>query len=112
MNGGHQTTDDAELFMNHLGQRGQTVGSATGVGDDVFPGIVDVVHTHDVHRCGVLGRSAHHNAACTSLDVGAGLVISEKKSSALQYIVGTDISPTNLPWIPLRSNPNWLAIHD
>ena len=65
--------------MNNLGQRCQTVGRATGVGDDVFPGVVGVVHTHDIHRCGVLGRSAHDNAACTGLDVGAGLVIREKK---------------------------------
>ena len=47
---------------------------------------------------------AHHNAACTGLDVERQrLFIGEEKSRTLQHVIGTNISPTNLTWIPLRS---------
>ena len=34
MNGGHQTLDDAKLVVDDLGERGQAVGGAGGIGND------------------------------------------------------------------------------
>ena len=43
MDGGHQTTDDAELVIEHLGQRPQAVGGTRRVADDFLATVVFVV---------------------------------------------------------------------
>src|SRR5699024_4759173 len=51
---GHQTTHDADAVVQRLGQRGEAVGGAGGVGDDVvlLRVVAGVVHTD--HEGGVL----------------------------------------------------------
>src|SRR5207253_10232979 len=48
VDGGHQAAPDAERLVQHLGDGGEAVGGARGVGDDGVPGRVvgAVVHAH------------------------------------------------------------------
>lgn len=39
VDGGHQTLDDLEVVVDDLGHRGQAVGGAAGVGDDMHGGL-------------------------------------------------------------------------
>jgi len=53
MTGGHQTVFEAEIFMQHLDHRRQTVGSAGGVGDDPVAGRVEVPMIDPIDKGGV-----------------------------------------------------------
>ncbi len=61
MDCGHQALDDAKLVVDDLGERGQAVGGAGGVGDHLHVGLVLlVVDAH--HEHGGVGRGGgdHH----------------------------------------------------
>ena len=57
VNGGHQTLEDTEVVVDDLGQGGQAVGGARGVGHNLHVRLVGVlVDTHDKH--GSVGRGS------------------------------------------------------
>ena len=50
MNGGHEALDDAKVVIDNLGDGGQAVGGAAGVGNHVLTGaVLLVIDTHHVH---------------------------------------------------------------
>ena len=69
--GGHQTLDEAELFVNHLDERREAVGGARRVGNNLVGVLVLVsVDTEHVGRDVItLGRGGDQNLGGTSLDV-------------------------------------------
>ena len=69
MDGGHQTLNDTEFVVDNLGEGGQAVGCAGGVGDDSVLGIVGLqVDTTNEHR-GISGRSGDDDLLGTTLQV-------------------------------------------
>jgi hypothetical protein len=69
MNGGHETVDDAELVIEDLRHRGETVRRAGCVRDEVHGRIIClVVDAHDEHRGRVFGRGGHDDLLGPGLD--------------------------------------------
>ena len=68
----------------YLGERGEAVGGAGGVGDDVVLGgiVLVVVHAHDKHR-GVSGGGADDDLLGAAGKVGVALVDRGENTSAL-----------------------------
>jgi len=67
VNGGHETLDDTEVVVDDLGQGGETVGGAAGVGDDLHGWVISVlIDTHHEHG-GVGGGSRHHDLLGSAL---------------------------------------------
>ena len=54
-----------------LRNRGKAVGGTRGIGDDeVFLGVIaGLVHTHDKHGGGILGRRGDHNRLGSAINV-------------------------------------------
>lgn len=87
MNGAHETLDNAELVIDNLGQRGEAVGRAGGVGDlalsnqklmsniivftydSVFRFVGVQVDTDDEHG-GICGRRRDDDLLGATLQVG------------------------------------------
>ena len=68
MHGGHETLGDAEVVVDDLGQRGQTVGGARRVAQDVDTGLVLVlVHSHHKHGRVCRGRGNDHLQQTTNI---------------------------------------------
>ena len=94
--GGHQTFYHAEVFVNDLDERSQTVGGAGGVGNDVLAHVLGVVHTHYKHRSVVLGRSGHHHALGTRLDVFLRILTREEQTGGFYDVFSTDLVPLQI----------------
>ena len=111
MHRGHQAIDDAEVVVEHLGDRCQAIGGAAGIGNHVLARVAAVVHAHHEHWCGVLGGSAHHHTLGAGIDVGAGGVVGEEKACAFEHVVGANLAPLEVVWISLGADTDHLAIH-
>ena len=111
MNSAHQATDDAEVVVDNLGQGGEAVGRAAGVGDDLLAAVAAVIHPHHEHRGLVLGGGTHHHPLGAGLNVGAGQWIRQEEARALQHGVNANGIPLQVAWIALRRDPDDLSIH-
>ncbi len=69
--GGHHAFDDAKVIVEHLGDRGQAVGGAASVADDVVLVVVVfiVVHANDKGAIFVLTRSGNQHFLCPCVQV-------------------------------------------
>src|SRR5699024_424306 len=74
VDGGHQATLDAELLVQDLRHRGEAVGGAGRVGDDVvlLRVVVGVVHADDEGGVLVLRRGGDDDLLGATVDVGLG----------------------------------------
>ena len=68
---GHMTTLDANRIIEHLGNRGQTIGRARRVGDDdVLRCQFSIIHTVNDGLVSILGRGRAQNAFRAGIDMG------------------------------------------
>ncbi len=94
VDGGHQALDDAELVVQHLGNRRKAVRRARGVGDDVLAAVVLVVvdaqHDGDVLVGG--GRGDDHLLGA-GLQVAFGLGRVGEKAGGFDDDVDAQVAP-------------------
>ena len=91
---GHEAFDNAEVIVDNLGDRGQAVGGAGGVGNELHVGGVLVeVDAADEHRGVVLRRTGHHDDLGTGIDVSLSLRLVEVNTGALENILNTELAP-------------------
>ena len=112
VSGGHGTLDDAEVFVQNLGERRQAVGGARGVGDDVGSRVKLVrVDTNDVGRDVVtLGRGRDDNLLGTSGQVLASTRAIEKDTGTFDDDVDAHFLPRQLQRVSLRDDVDDVAI--
>lgn len=112
VNGGHETFLHPEVVVDDLGERGQAVGGARGVGDDGDVGCVGfVVDTHDEH--GSIRRwSGNDHLLRTALQVGRSLLGGGEDTGGLDNVVGSSLGPWDLGGISLHVELDLLAIDD
>ena len=97
MDGGHQALHDAELVIQHLGDGGQAVGGAGGVGyERHIRGVLAVVDAHDEHGRIVLGGGAHDHVLGASVNVTLAQLLGQVLAGALANILRTHGSPGNV----------------
>ena len=112
VDGGHETLDDSELVVDDLGERGQAVGGARGVGDDIGLAVVGLlVHAHDVH--GGIGRGGRDDDLLgTTLEMGLGLVDGGEDTGGLDDVLGTRLGPGDGSGVALSVELDLLAVDD
>lgn len=138
MDSGHQTLHNSKLIIDHLGKRGQTVGGARGIGDDLHLGIV-LVKIDTANKHGGISRGGRDDTkkegwvwVCVSNEtnrkksimilvclhllgstdkMGLCLVRGGKDTSRLDDIFGTGFTPSNLLGILFSKDGDFLAIH-
>ena len=112
MDGGNETPLDPELVVENLGDRGEAVGGAGSVGDDVLAGVCGVVHTIDEHRSGIFGRSGHDDLLGSGLDVFPGGLVGEEETGGLDHDLGADLIPLKVGGIHLGGDTDALSVDD
>mmetsp|Transcript_1181 Transcript_1181/g.2551 ORF Transcript_1181/g.2551 Transcript_1181/m.2551 type:complete len:303 (+) Transcript_1181:346-1254(+) len=110
VDGGHERLLDPELVVDHLGQRGQAVGGAAGVGHDVHVVLVlVVVDAHDEH--GRVGRGGGDDHLLgPAVEVHAGLLGGGEDSRGLDDVVGAGVAPGDLGRVHLAEDLDGLAV--
>ena len=108
----HGTLDDAEVFVQNLGERRQAVGGARGVGDDVGRRVELVrVDANDVGRDVVtLGRGSDNNLLGTSSDVLASARAVEEDTGTFDDDVDAHFLPRQLQRVSFRDNVDDVTI--
>ncbi|MPM92558.1 hypothetical protein SDC9_139693 [bioreactor metagenome] len=107
MDGGHQAFLDAEVLMQNLGDGGQAVGGAGGVGHKLHVGgVLLVVDAHDEHRGVVLGGSAHDHVLRARIDVALALFLCQVLPGTLADILRPRVAPGNAAHFLLRVHGN------
>ncbi len=112
VNGGHETTLDAELVVENLGDRSETVGGARSVGDDLLASVGVVVNTVDEHRGSVLRRCRHDDLLGTSLEVSACELLGQEETGRLDNNVNAEGAPSDVGGILLSEDLDLVAIND
>ena len=112
MNGGHEATDDAELFVENLGDRSEAVGGAGSVGDDLLTSVGLVVNTIDEHRSCILGRSRHDDLLGTSLEVSRSEFFGEEEASGFNNDVYVKSAPSDVGRILFSEDLDLVAVDD
>ena len=94
VHGGHEALDNAEVVVDDLGDGGQAVGGAGGVGDELHVGGVLVeVDAADEHRGIVLRGAGHHDDLGAGVDVSLGLGLIQIHAGALQNVLDAQLAP-------------------
>src|SRR5690625_2300372 len=108
---GHEATHDAELLVQHLGRRGQAVGGAGGVGENVVLRrvVVGVVDTHDEGGVHVLAGRGDDDLLGTGVEVRLGGVTAGEATGGLDDDVGAELSPRELGRVLLGEHANRAA---
>jgi hypothetical protein len=112
VHGGHQAALDAPLVVQHLGQRGQAVGGARGVGDDGLAGVGLVVHAVDEHRGVVLAGGRQDDLLRAGGEVLLGSFLGQEQARGLDHHVGADLAPLQLGGVLHRGQADLLAVDD
>jgi hypothetical protein len=66
MHSSHKPFQDSELVVDNLGKRGQTVGGAAGIGNNVLIGVLILIDPHDKHGS-VFAGGRNHNLLSSTL---------------------------------------------
>ena len=113
MNGGHQAVLDAPVVVQDLGDGGQAVGGAGGVGHEVHVGGVLVqVHAADEHGGVVLGGGGHDDLLGTGVQVALGLLLGQEQAGGLHHILSTQLAPGQVGGVALGGDRDLLAVDD
>ena len=112
VDGRHQALDETPFVIHDLGQRGQAVSGARGVGQDVDVGFIGgVVDAHDEHG-GIGGRSRDDHLLGAALQVGGGLLGGGEDPGRFDNVFGTRLGPGDVGRVPLHIEADPLAVHD
>ena len=85
MDGGHHSLFDAEFLVQHIGQRGQAVGGAGGVGDHhVVLGEGLVVDAEDDGLVGAVAGSGDDHLLGAGLEMGRGFFLGGEDAGAFE----------------------------
>jgi hypothetical protein len=110
VDGSHETLLQAELVVDDLGQRSETIGGARGVGDNIHGRFVFfLVDSHDEHGS-IRRRSRDDNLLGSSLQVRIGRVNGGESTGRLHDVIGTSRSPVNLGGVHFSKDLDWLSI--
>jgi hypothetical protein len=103
MNGGHDAGDEAGGFENDLDDRGEAVGGATGVGDDVVLGgvVFALVDAEDDGDVFVGGGSGDDDFLYGRAEVRLGLEGVGKMAGGLDDDLCADFCPGQLGGVAL-----------
>ncbi|MPM30687.1 hypothetical protein SDC9_77237 [bioreactor metagenome] len=112
VDGRHQALDDAELVVQHLGDRGEAVRGARRVGDDVvlLRVVLGVVHADHDGLVLVLRRGGDDDLLGAGLDVGLGLGGVGEAAGRLDHDVRADLAPRQRRRILLRVGHDLVAV--
>mmetsp|Transcript_5817 Transcript_5817/g.16589 ORF Transcript_5817/g.16589 Transcript_5817/m.16589 type:complete len:360 (+) Transcript_5817:73-1152(+) len=111
VDGGHESLHDIKLDIEDLGEGGQAVGGARGVGKDGLSTVLGVVHSH--HKHGGVGRgSRDDNLLGASLQVHRGLLDGGENTGRLADNLGAGAGPGNLLGIAAGEELDADAVHD
>ena len=114
MDGGHEGLLDAELLVDDIGERGQTVRRAAGVGDNAHVRAVLVaVDAEDKGRSRVvLGGRGEDNLLRAALEVAAGLVGGVVGAGGLDDVLRAALAPVDHRGIGLAVDLDVAAVDD
>ena len=94
MDGGHEAFDNAEVVIDDLGDRGQAVGGAGSVGNELHVGGVLVqVDAADEHGGVVLCGAGHDDDLGAGIDMSLGLLLGQVNAGALEHVLNTQLTP-------------------
>ena len=110
VDGGHETLNDGELVVNDLGKRGQAVGGAGSVGENVFAGVGLLVHAHDEHGS-IGGGSRDDDLLGTTLKMQTGLLLGGEDTGRLDDVGSTGLFPRDGGRVPLSEESDLLAVN-
>ena len=110
----HQALLDAEGVVEDLGERGEAVGGAGGVGDDLEVLVDDlVVHAQDDRGVQlVLGRGAQDDAPGAGVDVLLELLLAGEEAGGLQGDLAAEGLPRQVGRVLLGGDRDLLAVDD
>ncbi len=112
VHGGHQAAVDAEAILQHLGHRGQAVGGAAGIGNDVvLLGIVLIVV--DAQANGnilAFGRRTNNYLLAASGDMGPRLFRVGEATGRLDHDIDVEVAPGQIGRIALGQCPDFHAL--
>mmetsp|Transcript_17219 Transcript_17219/g.25900 ORF Transcript_17219/g.25900 Transcript_17219/m.25900 type:complete len:334 (+) Transcript_17219:1164-2165(+) len=112
VHGGHEALDDAVLVVDDLGERGEAVSGARGVGEDVDVLLVlQVVDAHDEHRR-IRGGSGDDHLLGAALQVHRCLLNNGEDAGRLADDVRALLPPRNLGRVLDGKEGDLLAVHD
>ena len=112
VDGGHQALLDAELLVDDLGQRGQAVGGAAGVGDDHHVRLIQLA-VDAVYKGGsdlVLGGSGQQNLLGAALEVAGGLLRGVVGAGGLDDVLRAALTPGDHGRVRLAEHPDLVAV--
>ena len=112
VDGGHDAALDAEVLVENLGQGGEAVGGARGVGHDVHRGVVVValVDTHDEGAVDVLGGSGDDDLLGATVEVGLGLLAVGEEAGGLHDDLDAQVAPGQVGGVALSEHLDVLAV--
>ena len=111
MDGGHQAAFDAQFAVQHLGHRGQAVGGARGVGNNLVRlaqnVVVDPVYHGGVGACG-RGRDDHF--ACAGRNMRGGFGAVGEQTGAFEHHIDLFRGPGQVGRIANGADRNAVAV--
>ncbi|MNS83674.1 hypothetical protein D3C72_1174700 [compost metagenome] len=111
VNGGHQTAFDAQLAVQHLGHRGQAVGGARRVGNDLVRLAQNVV-VHPVNDGGVgaFGRGRDDHFARAGRNMRGGLGPVGEQTGAFEHHINLFRGPGQVGRVADGTDRNAVAV--
>ncbi len=112
MHRGHHPRIHTEGIVQHLHQRNETVGGATGVGHYAMLGCIElgVIHAVDEGGVGTGCGSRNDDHLCAGIQMGCCLVAIGEEPGGFDDDVDTQSPPRQVPWIPLRQHLQRFAV--
>ncbi len=106
VDGNHHAPFNPEGLMEDQGGRGQTIGGAGGIGNDlmVFRLVLILVYPHHHGQIDFLGRGGNDHLFGPGLQMGLGLGTGGKQAGTLDHHFHADIVPGNGGGILRRRN--------
>src|SRR5699024_5662931 len=113
VNGGHQALGDAPVVVEHLGDGGQAVGGAGGVGDEIHvAGVLIQVDAAYKHGGVILGGGGHDDLLGAGVQVALGLLLGQEQAGGLHHILSAQLAPGQVGGIALGGDGNLPAVDD
>ncbi len=110
VNGSHQTFNNAEVDVDGLGERGEAVDDAGGVGHHVVARLILlVVHTHDIHGR-IRGGGGDDDLLGAALGVRQRLLSGGEDAGALHHILRARAHPVDVDGVTLVEDGDLVAV--